>query len=235
MRQAKPLESMGIGTPPYYRKGFWSRFAWLYDSLVGLGFLPLGGERKFRERFMGFAGLIEGQKVLDVCCGTGGLTSLLANRVGDGGVMIGVDLSPGMIKIAERKTRHSGVSFQAANSEHLPFPEDMFDSSFISLALHEMPETARRNTLKEIYRILKDGGSLFVLDYGLPRGAFAWLVMRAFVAVFEDEYAYRMLTNGSLAMEIQEAGLAIQKQEAAHGGMFQMIGARKVAGGTQDG
>ena len=82
---------------------------------------------------------------------------------------------------------------------------------------------------------MKAGGSLFVLDYSLPSGAFARLAMRAFVAVFEDEHAYRMLMNDSLTTEIQEAGLAIQKQEAAHGGMFQMIGARKIAGGTQDG
>ncbi len=235
MRYGESVDAGRATIPAYYRERAWSRLARFYDLLVRLSLLPLGGERKFRERFMSFAGLIEGQRVLDVCCGTGGLTSLLANRAGDDGVLIGVDLSPGMIETARRKTGSPVVGFEIANSESLPFSRNEFDTAFVSLGLHEMPEAARCNTLKEIHRILKAGGNLFVLDYSLPSGAFARLVMRAFVAVFEDEHAYRMLTNGSLATEIQEAGLAIQKQESVHGGMFQMIGARKVAGGTQDG
>jgi ubiquinone/menaquinone biosynthesis C-methylase UbiE len=139
--------------------------------------------------------------VLDVCSGTGALTSLTADRVGTGGAMIGIDLSLKRIKMARERARLSAASFQNAPSESLPFSENTFDRSFISLSLHEIPGSARQNTLKETCRTLKPGGSLVALDYNLPRGTFARLVIRGFVRLLEEEFAYKMLLEGSLPAE----------------------------------
>ena len=227
MRQDKQDKALGVKTPAYYRQEAWGKLAWLYDSFMKFVFLPFGGEGRFRKKFVDFASPEKGEQVMDVCSGTGTLTSLIAERVGSGGKVIGVDLSLNMIKIARGRAKFPSVSFQKANSESLPFPENTFDRSFVSLGLHEMPEGARQNTLKEIYRTLKPGGCLFALDYNLPRGVFARFTIKAFVRLLEEEPTYNMLIDGRLTAEIEEAGLTIERRELICGGMVQMIQARK--------
>jgi len=170
-----------------------------------------------------FASPAEGDQILDVCCGTGTLTSLIAGRVGPDGQVIGVDLSEYVLEIARKKRRNVPVTFQRAEAENLPFALAKFDKCFISFGLHEMPEQARQNTIKEIRRTLRSGGSLFVVDYNLPAGALARLAIKAFVKLVEDEAAYKILLDGSLMAEVEEGGLAIKRRELICSGMIQLI------------
>ena len=209
--------------PAYYREKAWKRWARFYDLFLKLVFLPCGGESSFRRRCVDFASPAEGDQILDVCCGTGTLTSLIAGRVGPDGQVIGVDLSEYVLEIARKKRRNVPVTFQRAEAENLPFALAKFDKCFISFGLHEMPEQARQNTIKEIRRTLRSGGSLFVVDYNLPAGALARLAIKAFVKLVEDEAAYKMLLDGSLMAEVEEGGLAIKRRELICSGMIQLI------------
>lgn len=103
----------------------------------------------------------------------------------------------------------------------------MFDKSFLCLGLHEMPQIARRNTLREIYRTLKPGGKLFVLDYSLPSNIFPRSVIKTFVKLLEDEAAYKMLLEGTLTAEIGEAGFILKGRKLASSGMVLIIRADK--------
>jgi len=235
MGQDNVAETAGLKTPAYYRQEVWDKIARWYDPLMKLIFLPLGGERRVRRKFVDFASPGRGEQVLDVCSGTGALTSAIAERVGDDGKVIGIDLSPRMIRIAREKTKSPVTRFQNANSESLPFPSNMFHSSFVSLGLHEMPESARQNTLRELHRTLKPGGNLFVLDYHLPQGVFPRFVIRAFVRLLEEEFTYRMLLEESLIGEMERAGFVIERRELICGGALQMIQARKVLKESSDG
>jgi len=235
MKQEKPAEVAGIRTPPYYREEAWSKFARLYDPLLKVVLLPFGGEKRIRQRFVDFASPEKGEQVLDVCSGTGTLISLVAERVGNSGRVVGTDLSLKMLEMARKKVKSSVTSFQKANSERQPFSEDMFNKVFVSFGLHEMPKRARQNTLREINRTLKYGGNLFVLDYNLPRGVFARLIIKVFVRLLEEEFTYRMLLSGSLTAEIEEAGLTIERQELICNDMFQMIQATKTDTEGNDG
>jgi demethylmenaquinone methyltransferase/2-methoxy-6-polyprenyl-1,4-benzoquinol methylase len=156
------------------------------------------------------------------------LTALIAERVGNSGTVIGVELSAKMVVVARQKVKEGlPLTFKRASGENLPFPGGMFDRSFISLGLHEMPKAARQNTLREIYRTLKPGGSLFVLDYNLAEGALAKLAVKVFVKLAESEEAYKMLLERTLEEEIRQAGFIVEGRKLLLGGISQIVKAGK--------
>lgn len=214
--------------PSYYREGLWSGFSGSYDLFVKLVLLPWGGEIRFRKLLVDFSNPGSRKQILDVCCGTGSLTSLLSQRAGVSGCVLGVDLSASMLRRAREKAKDCGASFLKANAEHLPFPGGTFDQVFVSLGLHEMPCDARRNTLQEILRTLKPGGSLFVLDYNLPKRGWGCLAIKAFVKLFEDGHVYEMLLEGSLPAEIEEAGLILTRRVLLYRDTIQVMQADKL-------
>jgi demethylmenaquinone methyltransferase/2-methoxy-6-polyprenyl-1,4-benzoquinol methylase len=207
--------------PVYYSVGFWRRWARVYDRVVTLSFLPLGGEKRFRRRFVAMADLKDTDRVLDICCGTGSTTAIIAPEVNQGHV-VGVDLSPDMLAIAERKNVAPWVSFQRASVDALPFGDASFDHVICSYGLHEIPKDIRAAALKEVYRVLRPSGKFLVLDYHLPRYFPARQAIAAFVRIFEHDTAYRMM-KGLLSAEVAASGLKVLCKNEALGGMFQII------------
>ena len=204
----------------------WSR---LYDAITWLFFLPLGGDNRLRREFIDFAAPGEGEHVLDVCCGTGTLALLIAEKVGASGRVTGVDLSPEMLSRARRKLgRDLPVLFRTGDCEKLPFTEAAFDKITISFGLHEMAAPVRQNALREIYRVLKPDHSLFIFDFHLARAVLPRLVVTASMRLFEDEDAYRMLAGDTLAREIEEAGFTLGPKRLLKAGVLQMLRADKL-------
>ncbi len=223
MMQNKP--EMGE-MPAYYKEKCWDKIARVYDA--GLYLLLFGSEKRFRRSFVDFANPRRGEQILDVCSGTGTLTALVAGRVGNSGMVTGVDLSAKMVAIARQKAKEGlPLTFKRASGENLPFPGGMFDRSFISLGLHEMPKAARQNTLREIYRTLKPGGGLFVLDYNLASGLLARLAITSFLRIVEGEAVYQLIRNGTLPAEIGDAGFILGGRELLLAGVLQIIHADK--------
>ena len=214
-----------IKTPSYYSVNFWRRWARVYDRVVMLSFLPFGGEKQFRRKFVAMAGIKATDRVLDICCGTGSTTAIIALEV-DQGYVIGVDLSPDMLAIAQKKIKAPWVSFQRASVDALPFAEKSFDHVICSYGLHEIPKDIRAAALKEVFRVLKPRGKFLTLDYDLPRNIIARLPIAAFVRIFEHDTAYRMM-KGNLSAEVAASGLSKLCKNKVLGGMFQIITAVK--------
>jgi ubiquinone/menaquinone biosynthesis C-methylase UbiE len=111
------------------------------------------------------AGLKQGQHVLDIACGPG-IPSLMASHlVGTGGTVTGVDLAPGMVELAKKKAEERGlknITFQEADGEALPFPDESFDVVLCNHGLVHM--TDRTRALNEMKRVLKKTDGVLALS-----------------------------------------------------------------------
>jgi len=141
-----------------------------YDLLVWL--LTLGRERAFREKIVRLARLQPAETVLDVGCGTGSLAIAAKRHIGPTGTVCGIDASAEMLARAERKARKAGVEivFKNAMAQGLPFPDAHFDVVLTTVMLHHLPRNARQQCAAEMRRVLKPGGRVLAVDFGLaPR------------------------------------------------------------------
>ena len=139
----------------------WASF---YDTAVWL--LSLGKGQAIRKVTVELAQIKLGDRVLDVGCGTGDLTMAAKALAGPGGEVFGTDASPEMIDLARRKAARAGVdvTFQIDLIENITFPDNQFDVVLSSLMMHHLPDDLKREGLAEIYRVLKPGGRLLIVD-----------------------------------------------------------------------
>ena len=139
-----------------------------YDSAFNfLFYLPCGGESTFRRRCVKFASLTAGDRILDICCGSGELTTVIA-RQGCTGQVVGVDTSRLALDMARARSSRIPVTLVRASGDSLPFRSSGFDKCFISLGLHHIPTEGRQKALAESHRVLAPEGTLHVIDYNLP-------------------------------------------------------------------
>ena len=124
--------------------------------------------RDIRAYTVEFSGMKTGDKVLDICCGTGDQVFYYAKA---GTMATGIDLNSNMLKLATRDKRKQAldnVSFQLADAQNLSFKDNYFDYASISLALHETGRTVRDNIISEMKRVVKKGGTLIFIDFQVP-------------------------------------------------------------------
>ena len=135
-----------------------------YDLVMVL--LTLGREKTLRKMTLDLGQVRPGDKVLEIGCGTGTLTLAAKVRVGASGEVVGIDIAPEMVEVASRKATRKGIDadFQAGSIEKIPFPDHSFDAVLCSFMIFHMPDAIRRKGFKEIYRVLKSGGHLFIID-----------------------------------------------------------------------
>ena len=114
------------------------------------------------------AGLLPGEKVLDVACGTGAATRLAVNVVGSSGKVVGLDLNAGMLtKAREFSLSESGVpiEWREGDAATLPFDDSTFDLILCCQGLQYFPD--RNAALREMRRVLVAGGRLVLCVWGL--------------------------------------------------------------------
>jgi len=140
------------------------RWASFYDVLANI--MTLGQIRHLRALTVDQALLKPGEHVLDVGCGTGGVTIPAKLRVGKDGAVAGIDPAPEMIAVARRKAQRAGleIDFRMGVIESLPFPDAAFDVVTSSLMMHHLPEHLRVRGVAEIQRVLNPGGRLLIAD-----------------------------------------------------------------------
>lgn len=149
---------------------------------------------------------IQGQprRILDLGCGTGS-TTLLLKKAFPNAEVIGLDLSPYMLIVAEDKARQAGVEirWQHGNAEQTGFPDASFDLVTASLLFHETPPLIACNILQEGFRLLRAGGEALVLDGNQSTlRQTDWLTQ-----VFEEPYI-KDYAAGNLGRWMETAGFA---------------------------
>ncbi len=157
------------------------RYDWLtalYDPVVRW----TTREATFKRRLIAESGIEDGHRVLDLGCGTGTL-AVLVKRTAPGAGVVGLDGDPKILDIARAKALAAGVdiSFDEGMSFELPYPDDSFDRVFSTLLFHHLTRERKRDSLREIRRVLKGGGEIHIGDWGKAQN----LVMRALFTVVQ--------------------------------------------------
>jgi len=128
--------------------------------------LSLGQDPRWRRFLVSRIGASAGDRVLDVATGTGMVARELVARYGCR--VVGVDQSAGML--AEARRRSNGhIELVEAGAESLPFRDAEFDALTFTYLLRYVDDPAA--TLRELARVVKPGGVVAALEFGLPRGA----------------------------------------------------------------
>ena len=139
-----------------------------YDSL--LSHLTLRNDFAWRQGVIDASQPNANALVLDVATGTGLMAFDFANKLKEGGLVIGVDLCEPMLRKAIASLRVNGenrVNFVVGRGEALPFIDGVFDYATITLALRNV--TDPKVVLKEMTRVVKGGGTVISLDFCRPQ------------------------------------------------------------------
>jgi demethylmenaquinone methyltransferase/2-methoxy-6-polyprenyl-1,4-benzoquinol methylase len=160
----------------------------------------LGLHRRWKRRVVELAGVRRGDRALDVCCGTGDLAFALA---ASGAEVVGLDFSEPMLAVAEARGRRpevrseksaadgspisglrppTSVRFLHGDALEIPFPEASFDIVTVGYGLRNL--SSWEGGLREMARVAKPGGRLFVLDFGKPDNAMWRAVYFGYLKLF---------------------------------------------------
>ena len=138
------------------------RIARRYDLVNTV--LSGGTDAGWRRRAARTTGLGPGGSALDIACGSGKLTAVLARIAGPGARVVGLDFSPQMLEIA--RDDHPGIEFLEGDALSLPFDDATFDASTNAFGLRNLADPVRG--LREMLRVLKPGGRPVVLEFVRP-------------------------------------------------------------------
>ena len=211
----------------WYVRNLFSKVPSEYDLLLAL--LTFGQDKNWRARVVSKTRPEHnGGMALDVATGTGLLAGDLGQNVGRSGLVVGVDLTLSMLQTAKARLREKGeesrMDWVLARAENLPFRDDSFQSSTISLALRNVSDASR--TIQEMARTTNRGGTVVSLDFARPPNRliqFAYydyllgifpLIGRAVSEAWGKTLSYlgrsilRARTGDQIAVLMQKAGLS---------------------------
>lgn len=134
-----------------------------YDVMNDL--MSMGLHRLWKRFTVAQAGLRRGMRVLDVAGGTADLTRLFLNEVGESGQVVLTDINFSMLSEGRDRMLNLGKTPPTVqcDGERLPFPSDYFDCVSVAFGLRNM--THKDRALAEMYRVLKPGGRVLVLEF----------------------------------------------------------------------
>lgn len=169
----------------------------LYDFLCIL----LGLGKKFRKQILTKIPIKETDTVLDVGCGTGILLLMLKEKYPDLHV-IGLDPDRKALEIAKKRLdKYSDIQLINTFAETIPLENNSIDIVLSVLTFHHLPERIKKKAIYEIYRILKTGGKLSIIDFGKIDN---WLIRKLFF--FEKRKYFTGNVQGLIIDYLKEAG-----------------------------
>jgi demethylmenaquinone methyltransferase/2-methoxy-6-polyprenyl-1,4-benzoquinol methylase len=182
-------------------RAMFGRIAPRYDLLNRV--LSLGVDRRWRSRSVAQAGDVAGRIVVDACCGTGDLALAFAER---GACVLGIDFTPEMLAraCAAKALRRGG--YVQGDALRLPVADGSADVASIAFGLRNVQD--RKACLEELARVVRPGGLVLVLEFGMPSRAWLATPYRFYFTrvlpwlgglVSGDHGAYRYLPETVLA------------------------------------
>jgi demethylmenaquinone methyltransferase/2-methoxy-6-polyprenyl-1,4-benzoquinol methylase len=148
-------------------RGMFAAIARTYDPLNHV--LSLNQDKSWRRFTVELVGARPGDRVLDVCTGTGDLAIELSQTVGPGGRVVGTDFCEEMVRIGRPKaarTARSPVSLGVADTLKLPFKDDMFRGVTVGFGIRNVADL--RAGIREMTRVTAPGGRIAILEFTQP-------------------------------------------------------------------
>jgi demethylmenaquinone methyltransferase/2-methoxy-6-polyprenyl-1,4-benzoquinol methylase len=165
------------------RRIYYDLFSKIYDLIIRLHSRDRAGS--LRRFIVEKANIAEGERALDLCTGTGSVAVELATRVGEKGLVIGLDFSWGMLEKAKEKVKKSRTDrlyLVQANASQLPFRKSSFHGVTCSHAFYELKGEERIMAIDEVARILVEGGRFCLMEHARPKRPFPRLLF--YVRIF---------------------------------------------------
>ncbi|KAB0672258.1 bifunctional demethylmenaquinone methyltransferase/2-methoxy-6-polyprenyl-1,4-benzoquinol methylase UbiE [Oryzomonas sagensis] len=153
-------------------QGMFGSIAPRYDFLNRL--LSFGIDRYWRKKAVRLIKYREGSRILDVATGTGDVALEIARSTPSSVKITGADFCQEMVEFGQAKVATSPyagrIDFKMAPCEDLPFPDNTFDSVTIAFGIRNVVD--RRLGLAEMWRVLRPGGRVVILEFSTPRSQF---------------------------------------------------------------
>jgi ubiquinone/menaquinone biosynthesis C-methylase UbiE len=187
-----------------------------YDWLLPLydPFLKwMGGEAAHRQ-LIEQAQLRPGQRILEIGCGTGSLTTLV-KTLHPATEVVGLDPDPNALDRARRKAGRQGVSVELDRgfSDELRYPDASYDRVLSAFMFHHLDRDVKKRSLHDVWRVLKPGGSLHLLDFGGEHGGLL-------AHLFHRSEQFRDNSQDTILGLMREAGFTDARQVAQRRTIF---------------
>ncbi len=162
--------SVSTSKEPARIAGMFDAIARRYDALNHI--LSAGMDRMWRRRGVAALQLTGRERVLDVCCGTGDLSVEAATSTrGQAREIVALDFAGEMLRIAavkmQRRSLHDRVRLTRADATRLPLAGATMDAAMIAFGIRNVVDPAA--ACRELHRVLRAGGRLMILEFGMPR------------------------------------------------------------------
>jgi ubiquinone/menaquinone biosynthesis C-methylase UbiE len=189
----------------------YDRWARYYDPFISVFRL-----REVRRQTVEICGVRPGDRVLDVCTGTGDVALEFARRCDD---VTGIDLSEGMLAVAREKDRQGKIRFLQMDATAMDFSDDAFDVSSVSFGLHDMPPDVREQVLREMARVTR--GKVVITEYRSPPNPLLRALYIAVGSLYESQY-FPGFVRSDFEGLLARCGLEVVEQRHVHAGLLRI-------------
>ncbi len=151
------------------RQRYYDVFSRYYDLFVELH--SKGKTNSSRRHLAHKTGAASGDRVLDLCTGTGAVALALSEQVGPDGMVVGVDFSRGMLRKAREKAAKQGITNITciqADVGAMPFRDNSFAATTCSYAFYELKGSMRSKVLEEVVRTTRPDGLFCMMEHDIP-------------------------------------------------------------------
>jgi ubiquinone/menaquinone biosynthesis C-methylase UbiE len=152
------------------RRLYYDLFSKIYDFVIRVHSRDVEGS--LRGFITGKANLSKGDRALDLCTGTGSVAAKLAGKIGENGLVVGLDFSRGMLEKAKEKAFKLNLKqlhVVQAYADQLPFKNLSFNGVTCSHAFYELKGEERTIAINEVARVLRRGGRFCLMEHAKPQ------------------------------------------------------------------
>lgn len=224
-----PFGTPDIAVPAYLLTHYW--WAYVHPNAVKLferqwlvNLILWGNYQRLRDAALAEMEESCGGRSLQVACVYGDLTSRLSGCIASrGGLLDVVDVLPLQLRnLREKLPKGSPARLLAMDSTNLRLPDASYDQALIFFLLHEQPSHYRERTLKELFRVVKPGGEIIIVDYARPRWwhplRYIWQPLLATLEPFALD-----LWRDEIAKWLPRKGTIRLRKESFFGGLYQKV------------